>query len=124
MSKTLIRWWPAILMMAFIFALSSTPGPVLNAAGLGPEPIHIDGHFLMFTLLCITYYRGTKKVWLSILLTILYAISDEIHQRWTPGRSSSLEDVFVDSFGAFIAGGFLWRLQPILPKILRNWLNK
>lgn len=113
---------PAILVMLFIFILSSTPGPRLDAAGLGGETIHVNGHFLMFTALCLAYYKAVKKIPYAILLTIIFGVSDELHQLWTPFRACSFEDVLVDSFGALIAGLFLWKLQPYLPKILKNWL--
>ncbi|WP_176541421.1 VanZ family protein [Bacillus sp. AFS076308] len=40
---------------------------------------------------------------ISWFLTILYAISDEYHQSFIPGRVSSLKDVFLfDSVGALL----------------------
>jgi hypothetical protein len=36
-------------------------------------------------------------------LSVLYAISDEIHQSFTPGRSSSVVDVMTDALGAALA---------------------
>lgn len=38
-----------------------------------------------------------------LLLTIIYAISDEWHQSFVPGRSASAGDVAIDSAGACIA---------------------
>src|SRR5690625_5606766 len=34
------------------------------------------------------------------LFTILYAISDEVHQLFIPGRSGEVRDVIIDSFGS------------------------
>lgn len=39
----------------------------------------------------------------SIAIVVLYAVSDELHQLYTPGRSSELRDVIIDSV-AGIAG--------------------
>jgi len=105
--------------MVIIFASSSTTGSVINGAGLGNEYLHEIGHFLMFMSLCLAYYRATGDIWVSIVFTMFFGVLDEIHQIAIPGRSSSLFDVRVDTLGAFVAGGFLWKLEK-----LKNWLRK
>ena len=111
-------------MMTFIFILSSMPGKVVQATIGQNNQIEISGHFLFFVILCITFYKATKKIGLSIFLTIAYAVFDELHQLFTPGRSCSIFDVGVDTFGSLISGIFLWKLLPILPKKLRDLLVK
>jgi VanZ family protein len=50
-------------------------------------------------------YRQNKR-WLSWLLSILYAVTDEIHQSYVPGRYLSAVDVLIfDNFGALFS---LW----------------
>ena len=51
--------------------------------------------------------------WLSLLLAALYAITDEFHQSFVPGRHSSWVDVLVfDGGGEVIALGLtLWWLE-------------
>ncbi len=66
-------------------------------------------HFSLYAILGIlsfshfaTYGRLTwalKNV-LSILVPVLYAISDEYHQTYIPGRSGEIRDVLIDSLGA------------------------
>ena len=123
-SKKSINWLPAILWMLVISLLSATSGKVINEIGLGAESIHISGHSLLFFVLCFFYYKATKDIKYSVLLTLLFGIVDEIHQMYTPMRSSSLFDVLTDLFGAIGAGLILWKLQYILPKKLKNWLKK
>jgi VanZ family protein len=43
-----------------------------------------------------------KTLALALGLCVLYALSDEGHQYFVPGRSAELRDVLVDSCGAFI----------------------
>ena len=43
----------------------------------------------------------------AVLLTWLYALSDEFHQRYVPGRSAHWRDIFFDWLGA-LAGVWLW----------------
>jgi VanZ family protein len=117
------RWIPALVMMAGIFVLSSIQGPAIDAVGLGKESYHINGHFVLFLILCLFYYKALKNPYLSFVLTVLYGIIDEYHQKFTPYRSSSLFDIFIDTMGAGISFIILWKLQHILPKKLKKWLN-
>jgi VanZ family protein len=52
--------------------------------------------------------------WWAMVVVALYAISDEVHQAFIPGRSPSLLDVGIDSVGGFmgmqlLVGGWLDR---------------
>lgn len=46
---------------------------------------------------------------ISIILCIIYAISDEIHQIFIPGRACQLRDILIDSIGP-ITGIYLYKL--------------
>ena len=46
---------------------------------------------------------------ISIILCIIYATSDEIHQIFIPGRSCQLRDILIDSIGS-ITGIYLYKL--------------
>lgn len=50
-----------------------------------------------------------KSYILSILLCIIYATSDEIHQIFTPGRACQIKDILIDSIGS-ITGIYLFKL--------------
>ena len=45
--------------------------------------------------------KRKNQICISAILGILYAISDEIHQSFTPGRGPKITDVFIDSLGVF-----------------------
>ncbi|TCO68517.1 VanZ family protein [Marinisporobacter balticus] len=45
---------------------------------------------------------GYKSVVLVLLICILYAISDEVHQLFVPGRGPGVKDVLIDSAGASV----------------------
>jgi len=59
----------------------------------------------------------SKKYLISILICIIYATSDEIHQIFVPGRACQIRDVLIDSIGS-ITGVYLYKL--INTKILKN----
>jgi VanZ family protein len=44
----------------------------------------------------------------TLLISILFAISDEFHQRFEIGRTSLLTDVFIDSLGASVMAVLLY----------------
>lgn len=65
-------------------------------------------HFSVYTVLgMLTYnaFRGLERLsfrltlFFSALLCLLYAISDEFHQSFVPGRSCQLRDVLIDFLG-------------------------
>lgn len=59
----------------------------------------------------------SKKYLISIIICIIYATSDEIHQIFVPGRACQIRDVLIDSIGS-ITGVYLYKL--INTKILKN----
>ncbi len=46
--------------------------------------------------------RGYNSIGLALLICVLYAISDEVHQIFIPGRSGEVRDVLIDSAGASV----------------------
>lgn len=115
---------PSIVVMAAIYALSSLNGPYIDAVGLGDEKYHINGHFFLFILLCISYYYATRQIALSVVLTAIYGIFDEIHQIFTPFRSASSFDIWVDIFGGITGGLLSWRFWHPVSQKLRNLRKK
>lgn len=62
---------------------------------------------LLSALLLRSY--GIRTWWLPWLMVSLYAVTDEVHQLFLPGRSGQFSDVLLDSLGAF-CGVMLIRL--------------
>lgn len=113
-----------MLLMALISLFSSIKGPYIDAVGLGKESYHINAHFFFFVALCISYYYATKKVILSVVLTMIFGIVDETHQLFTPFRNASFFDIQVDSLGALIGGILSWRFWPKIGNRLKNSRKK
>lgn len=122
-------WLPPLGYMVAIFFVSSLSNPQIG--GDTPDYIlHSIGYFVL-TLLLIrlllaeqprllvnltTIFSGSKNTnnalffWniaslAGVLIAIVYGITDELHQYFTPGRHCSLSDVLANSFGAFMAYG-------------------
>jgi VanZ family protein len=104
------RWFPAILMMGLIFAFSSRPGDQLPDFMSWDYLIKKSSHMLGYGLLALSFYRllegHPRRYRLAWLLAVLYAMTDEFHQSFVPGRSATILDVIVfDNLGAMLT---LW----------------
>jgi VanZ family protein len=60
----------------------------------------------------LMYWNGLRfdrrRVWLALLLAVFYAITDEYHQSYVPGRHPSWVDALViDGGGAALALGLV-----------------
>ena len=114
--KTLFRrrlrfWGPPILWMGLIFYLSS------QSQLPTPDKTWLDfllkkaGHIVVYAVLAWLLVRALvqegpvqpRHLRLALLLTILYALSDEFHQSFVPGRTARLLDVGFDTLGALLA---------------------
>ncbi|WML46177.1 VanZ family protein [Neobacillus sp. PS3-40] len=64
-------------------------------------------HLTVFGILAVLFFKSLGKFRfayiLSWFLTVVYAITDEYHQSFMPGRESSYKDVMLDSIGAILA---------------------
>lgn len=58
-----------------------------------------------------------KSILLSILLSFLYACSDEVHQIFVPGRTARFLDVLIDTSGAILAICMILLLRYIVNSI-------
>lgn len=83
----------------------------LDFIGKLQYPIRKGAHmteYAVFTLTVMFAFfvcgvRGGMLYVLSVLVTIVYAASDEIHQLFVPGRSGQVKDVLIDTFGGILA---------------------
>lgn len=104
------RWGPALAVMLVIFWASGTPGRDLPEFGGWDTLFKKGGHALGYALLGAAYVhglRGERPGWppgrvlaLALALAVAYALTDEAHQAFTPGRHPALSDVAIDAAGA------------------------
>ena len=67
-------------------------------------------HVIEYGILFFFSYRATYNLkknplasfWYAAAITVLYAISDEIHQTFVPTREGTVRDVFIDAIGIAI----------------------
>ena len=69
-----------------------------------------NAHFFLYFFLGIFVLIALKKsgvigyrsIMIALLFSVIFAISDEVHQLFVEGRGASLKDVLIDSIGATI----------------------
>lgn len=107
----LYRWLPVIAWMGVIFYLSAQPD--LPQPGTGWLDLLISGmaHVLLFAVLAVFLARALSPSHHALLaafaLAMVYALSDEIHQAFVPGRHPDPWDLVFDGLGAAL-GLFAW----------------
>ena len=109
MSGSFVRLWlPVLAWAALIFALSSVPD---LGTGLGGWDLALRkiAHALEYAVLGALLCRATSSPRLALLVGALYAVSDEVHQAFVPGRQGSPLDVAIDAVGV-AAGVAGWQL--------------
>lgn len=104
------RSLPAVIWMAFIFAMSSQE-QFPQTFGVSVFLLSIVAHLALYgilaLLLLLAIDRNARPSRSTLLVAIagaaLYGVSDEIHQSFVPGRVPSVFDLAVNTFGATIA---------------------
>jgi len=100
--KKIIKFLPSLIWMAVIFYFSSR-----STAGIGTNQtdrflILKSFHLIEYAFLAfLLSFAILKKKWI-IVIAYLYAISDEFHQSFVPGRTSRFRDTLIDLVGIFI----------------------
>jgi len=79
----------------------------------------------VFTLIVVdrlTRSYRRRNVTLAVAFSLLFAVLDEYHQTFVPGRSGTWSDVAIDSLGATLAGLVAWRRRsPCRSPEKRGW---
>ncbi|NOY72990.1 MAG: VanZ family protein [Gammaproteobacteria bacterium] len=109
----------ALLWMGFIFYMSHQPSVGLPSMMPGQDKVF---HFFVYAILAFfiagsfpSFVKGIsfKEAQVAGLFVLLYAISDEFHQSFIPGRYPSMADVLADCLGGALA---LWLVCSKHPK--------
>ena len=132
----LFRYGPLVLWAMLIFIGSGNILSAEHTSGLlrlvkwlfpsaGPEFLawfhflvrkagHLSEYAILATLAARAFRHSShqfiKLHWFnfSVLLAVVYALSDEFHQSFVPSRTASIYDSLIDSVGALIALSIIW----------------
>ena len=86
--------------------------------------IRKNAHFFAYLVLGVLVINALrrsgiysyKSVALTLIVCGLYAISDEIHQLFVPGRDGQVKDVIIDSAGSVVGVGVYMTIERIFKK--------
>ncbi|CDM67239.1 putative membrane protein [Clostridium bornimense] len=143
-TRKILKWFLVVIFMLFIFYMSSREGDKStgdssavinliklylgidldmisngNASFIVRKTAHATEYLILFLLVYMAvkeYENVERKILLSLIITICYSISDEVHQYFVPGREMRIFDVMIDSIGASI-GAILLKIKDRLKKI-------
>ena len=144
LKNKILRWLPAVLVMMVIFSLSAKTGGESKAqsAGLARLILSFFGlsesvrdvlivilrkgaHFSLFALLgaSVLYalfgykIKRSRAFLICILICLVYAASDELHQSLVPGRGPLIRDVVIDFSGSLSGSGATMLIYKLKEKI-------
>ena len=106
-ARLIVGWTPAAAWAVMIFALSAQPdlrfvpddGVDFGVRKVGHMGVFGVQALLLWRALAATSTVSRPWAW-ALAFTVLYAISDEVHQGSVPGRHASAADVVIDAAGA------------------------
>ncbi len=106
--KSLLYFLPSLIWMIIIFALSSRQSisvaekPLLNFIFF--KSLHVIEYCVLYILNVFALRKNLSKhaFLYSAYLTIIYALSDEIHQMSVPSREGIFRDILIDGLGVFV----------------------
>ena len=79
--------------------------------------------FSIMGFMCTFDIKNIFKVLISFGVGVTYAISDEVHQYFIPGRSARVFDVCIDSLGV-LTGIFILVIIIVFTEAIINWLKR
>jgi VanZ family protein len=93
------------IIAVIIFSISSISSfPQIEKAGLNISIFYHFGVFFMLTFFLTLYLTSKsldrKTILIVLLISLAYAISDEFHQLFVPGRFCSIKDALIDLTGS------------------------
>lgn len=100
-----------IIWMIIIFYFSSKSTAGIGKTNLERIVIFKSFHLIEYFILYIFTFFAFKNHPKSITISYLYALSDEYHQSFVPGRSASFFDTLIDLIGIVLAYFFIHLLQ-------------
>lgn len=88
--------------MLVIYFFSSRPTVSLSSSLTNSFFIYKSFHLIEYTFLSILVFYAIKNYKYTVMVVYLYAMSDELHQTYIPGRTGCIRDTLIDLIGITI----------------------
>jgi VanZ family protein len=116
----LVYWLPLLAWLGIMLYFTTAPHPYAPLEGTGwrpgDAPSHVIGYLIMGLLLmrlaCRLHGCSYRTVAWALLIAVVYATLDELHQIPIESRGFAVMDIVCNAAGATIAAGItvaLWR---------------
>lgn len=114
LKRKLGYWLPTVVWAGIIFWFSSRATITTTQVYWQDFTVKKTAHVFVYAVLAVLVYRSLKfttkldrssLLIVTLLLTVGYALTDEFHQSFTPGREPHLRDIVIDAAGAAVS---LW----------------
>lgn len=97
-------WLPVVIWSGVIFGVS---GQAINSSTaqfswldfIVKKTAHVTEYAILFWLT----WRANKSLKQTLIMCVLFALSDEWHQTFVPGREGTLRDVGFDTIGMLLS---------------------
>lgn len=125
-------WLPPIIWAVVIFSFSSYPTVQASQIMWQDFIVKKSFHIIEYAIFATLFYRALKESGIerekagiySLVITIIYGVTDEFHQSFTQGREAKARDVIFDTIGGLLAIYVIWKQLPKAPKKLVAWAKK
>lgn len=124
MTMTTKRWLLVLVWSLAIFVGSSIPSAQVSQDQVVDFIVHKTIHLIEYGVLAVFVFRACRSFWWTFVFCLFYAFTDETHQLFVLGRQGKFRDVLIDLLGSSLALYILWKYLHLLPRKLRNWLDK
>jgi VanZ family protein len=110
----MMLWLPVIAYMAMLFGLSSISKLPEPPGQISYYEVHVGAYTVLALLTSRALAKGRVRnvtalvVWRAFLISALYGVSDEYHQRFVPGREFDVFDMVADAIGSVIGAVVVW----------------
>ncbi len=126
-SKFVRNILPAIVWAAIIFVESSITGSKIPSTPIGFDKLI---HIAIFFIFCWLTFRATvemppnitrpMRLYLALVITIVYGFTDEFHQLYVPGRSADMYDMAADGLGGIVFVGLAIASQRWMKRVAKT----
>ncbi|WP_248928735.1 VanZ family protein [Paenibacillus hamazuiensis] len=110
----------------FIYGEATINISTMGVAGLIEFFIRKIAHFTIYAMLgfSVSFALRSKTLFnrltVTVFLCVIYAASDEFHQRLTGGRTALFSDVIIDTIGSFFGATILIFIKLFKNRYKRN----
>jgi hypothetical protein len=118
--KAFMLWVPPIVWGIVIFSFSSSQIPPVSETHWQEFLIKKTAHVIEYSIFAVFIFRALRgsgvlsrrAFFISVLICVIYALTDEFHQSFTPGREPTLRDVTIDSLASFFSLSMVVKFLP------------